>query len=113
MKKAPLSKLERAEKKVKEIKDFYNHLGWFLVVNIVVLIVRFRLFDIFPIESVSVGKNIAIWIDVNMTVMPLLWLFGLICHGLYVYKNKFRFFKNWEQRQIEKYMEEDEQTKYL
>lgn len=113
MKKEPLSKLERAEKKVKEIKDFYNHLAWFLVVNIVVFIVRFKMLDIFSVEFDSVGKNITNWIDVNMTIMPLLWLFGLSCHGLYVFKDKFRFYENWEQRQIEKYMEEDNDTKYM
>lgn len=48
-----------------------------------------------------------------MTIMPLLWLFGLTCHGLYVFKDKFRFYENWEQRQIEKYMEEDNDTKYM
>lgn len=113
MKKSPLSKLERAEKKVKEIKDFYSHLGWFLVVNIVVLIIRFRLFDIFPIKSFNVGNDISVWIDVNITVIPLLWLFGLVCHGLYVFKDKFRFLENWEQRQIQKYMEEDNEEKYM
>ncbi|MCW9037746.1 2TM domain-containing protein [Altibacter sp.] len=44
-----------------------------------------------------------------MFTTPFFWGIGLTFHGLYVFQDRFRFFKNWEERKIREYMEKDEE----
>lgn len=112
MKNNSADKYERAQKKVKEIKGFYSHLTWFVVVNVVLLVIRFRMYDFFSIEFTNNGENFTDWLDLNLIISPALWAIGLCFHGLYVFKYKIKFFDTWEKRQIEKYMDEDNDVKY-
>ena len=97
MEKLP-SKLERAKKRVEKIKGFYVHLEIYLAVNMFLVI-----------WNVSGANNL--WepaIYWNIIGTPLLWGIGLAIHGLSVFGPNLILGKNWEQRQIRKYMEEEE-----
>lgn len=101
-----LNKLERANERVKKIKGFYNHLLWYIIINVVLIIIEFRVYNFFNIE-VTINEDFSNWMNWNFIVTPLVWGIGLAFHGLCVFRYKFGFFNKWEKRQIEKYMHED------
>ena len=103
-----LSKKERASKKVKELKGFYVHLMVYLMVNIMVsvVIVVSRMYS-------GDGFIEALW-DFGTLSTWLFWGIGVLFHGLKVFSYNPFFNKEWEERQIKKYLEEEhrESEKY-
>lgn len=88
-------KFERAKKQVKEIKDFYAHALWFVF-------------------------GMAFMIFINLKYSPqylwflwslLGWGIGLFFHGARVF-NWFPFMnKDWEEKKIKQFMEEEDNQK--
>lgn len=104
-------KYERAVSRVKELKDFYRHLKIFVLVNGVLYLMRSGVLlsllpDGFPTQSYYFD-----WIHVNL----IIWLVILGIHALYLFRHKITFLREWEERQIQKILEkeEDEIDKYL
>ena len=84
----------RAEKKLKDLKGFYWHAFWYLVVNI------------FIIVMVSVNNQSSIWHFGTLST-PLFWGIGLAFHALSIFSKGYLFGKSWEERKIQEYMEKD------
>ena len=99
---------EAAQKRVKEIKGFYAHLRAYILVNILILLLRMGIVDIITAKNPEVDPSFLDWIDLNVLITPLLWGIGLLIHGIVVFRYRFPFLKNWEERQIKKIMEEEE-----
>ncbi len=103
-------KYDRAKKKVKEIKGFYNHIWLFVFINIAVLVVRFYVFP--KIGFVSDDEGFQNWLDWNTYLMPVFWAIGIACHGIWVFRHRFTKIKDWEERKIKEFMDiEDEEKK--
>ena len=83
---------ERARRRVKEVKGFYNHLIVYIMVNIFLVIIN---------VVVSPG----IWWFYWVTIF---WGIALIIQGLSLYVNRGVFSKDWEDRKIKEYMEKEE-----
>ena len=98
-----LNKKERAEKKVKELKGFYTHLMVYLFVNIMVSVV-------ITVSRMYSGDSFieAFW-DFGTLSTWLFWGIGVLFHGLKVFSYNPFFNKEWEERQIQKYLDEDRQ----
>ncbi len=94
-------KYERAKKQMEEIKGFYTHLVVYLVINIALFLVNIGLFN-----KGWMGVEFNGWAIFST---PFFWGIGLVAHGLYVFQHKFRFFKDWEERKIKQYMDEEEE----
>ncbi|MCW8980404.1 MAG: 2TM domain-containing protein [Altibacter sp.] len=92
---------KKAQKKVKELKGFYSHLTVYIVINLVLLGLQLLVF-----QNGTLGFEVPRW---SMFTTPFFWGIGLTFHGLYVFQDRFRFFKNWEERKIREYMEKDEE----
>jgi len=109
-------KLARAQKRVEDIKKFYRHLRVYIVINILLLIVKYRALD-FLTDKGFQDQGFLDWFQWNFLSTPVIWGIGLIVHALYVFKFdakplkelKPKFLKDWEARQIQKYMDENEQ----
>jgi hypothetical protein len=84
----------RAQKKLKEIKGFYWHAFWYVVVNAFIIIM---------IVSNSNGD---IW-NLGTFSTPLFWGIGLGFHAIGVFGKNLFFSKNWEERKINEYMDKD------
>lgn len=118
MKSDQAKKLKRAQKRVKNLKGFYRHLRVFIVVNILLMFVKFRAFDFFTEKGIT-DQGFIDWFEWNIIGTPVLWGVGLGFHALYVFVLKSRplkeytpkFYKQWEERQIEKYMNEESNSK--
>ncbi len=97
-------KLRKAKRKVEAIKNFYKHLLVYIIVNLFLFIVRAQVFDFYLSDSPD--KEFIDWIDWNIFIGPFFWGIGLLFHASKVFDYKLKFLKNWEERQIKKYLEE-------
>ncbi len=84
----------RAQKRLKQIKGFYWHTFWYVVVNAFIIIV---------IVSNSDGD---IW-HLGTFSTPLFWGMGLGFHALEVFGKNLFFSKDWEERKIKEYLDKD------
>lgn len=91
----------RAQKRVKEIKGFYWHLFWYLVVNIFLTfggtIKHFINDGTFDSHDFNFG-SFSIW---------FFWGIGLVGHWLHVFGINIFFSKKWEEKKIREFMEKD------
>ncbi|MDT0540146.1 MULTISPECIES: 2TM domain-containing protein [Croceitalea] len=90
-------KLNRAKKRVEQIKGFYIHATIYTIINIFILV------NIF-IGNGYDGENF--W-QFSHFLTPFFWGIGLFFHAAKVFNFNPILNKDWEKRQIEKYMEED------
>lgn len=83
----------RAQKRVKEIKGFYWHAFWYLLVNLFIII------------TIAVNSN-NIW-HFGTFSTAFFWGIGLGFHAIGVFGKNLIFSKDWEQRKIKEYMDKD------
>lgn len=95
---ATYEKRQRAQKRIDEIKGFYSHLAVYLLINLVILIWSALTFR-------EIGEPIFQW---PMLITPAAWGIGLAFHYAKTFHVNTFFGKDWEERQIRKYMEADE-----
>ncbi|NQY06779.1 MAG: 2TM domain-containing protein [Flavobacteriaceae bacterium] len=86
----------RAKKRVESIKGFHGHLTAYIIVNAFLLIFFYNVFE---------GKEEFWGIQGFSTV--IFWGIGLAIHAFCVFAPDFFFGKKWEQKQIEKFMNEE------
>ncbi len=84
----------RAKKKVENIKGFYHHLFWYLVVN---------MFLSFGALWNSRWDEISFWSFATW----IFWGIGLLFHGLTAFGINPLFTKAWEERKIREIMDKD------
>ena len=98
-------KYERARKRVDAIKGFHKHITAYIIVNFFFLIIKTNIMSAFADRKFD--WNFDAWLQWNTWGTLVLWGIGLTIHGLYVYRHKFKFLKNWEERKIKEFMDED------
>ena len=101
-------KREKAQKKVNQIKGFYGHLRAYIIVNVLLILAQTKLVDFILAKNENLDPSFFHWVDINILFTLLFWGLGLAIHGFYVFSYKFAFLKAWEERQIKKFMEEDD-----
>lgn len=99
------NRYQKAQKRLKELKGFYNHLKIFVIVNALLYLVKSGVLNPlmpkgFPTESYYFD-----WIHLNF----LIWGLMIVGHALILYRHKLPFLKKWEEKQIQKYIEKDKQ----
>jgi amino acid transporter len=98
-------KMRKARKRVEALKGFYKHLLVYIIVNIALFILRSNVLEFF--QSESPDKNFMEWIDWNFLIIPIFWGIGLLFHAAKIFQYKLPFIKNWEERQLKKFMKEE------
>jgi hypothetical protein len=81
---------KRAKKRVDELREFYEHLIAYLVVNIMLIIINL------------VTSPDTLW----FYWVTVFWGIGVICHAISVYG---KLGKNWEDKKIKKIMEKEKE----
>jgi len=104
------SSYERARKKVNEIKGFYGHLAAYLIVNAVLLLSKGKVHFLLLSEGALGNPDFLNWLDWNVYGTPIIWGIGLTFHAISVFVRNPFLGKAWEDRQIEKYMNEDKSS---
>lgn len=94
-------KLERAKKRVEGLKGFYIHLAVYIIINTFISTMKI-------VQNMSDGEsfNDAFW-DFGTFAVWFFWGIGMFFHGVKVFSYNPFFGKNWEQKQIQKYMDKD------
>ena len=100
------ARYQRAKRKVNALKGFYNHVKIFVLINGLLYLGRSGVLDFFAADGTSLPSYYFAWLDLNI----LVWGGALVIHGIIVYHNKLPWLKNWEARQIQKFMEEDQDS---
>jgi hypothetical protein len=96
-----LHKKARAEKRVKDLKGFYIHLMVYIFVNIMIS-------TVIVVSHMYEGDNlIEAFFDFGTWSTWLFWGIGIFFHGFKVFSYNPFFNKEWEERQMQKYLEED------
>jgi len=93
----------RAKKKVEKIKGFYWHLASYLGVNMFISISKL-------VSDISESKTFieAFW-DFGTFAIWIFWGIGLFFHAMGVFGPNIFFGKDWEQRKMNEFMDEDKQ----
>jgi hypothetical protein len=95
------NKKTRAKKRVEELKGFYIHLMVYIFINTMIIIVKI-------VGTIYNGENfMGPLLHFSTFTTPILWGIGLAFHALKVFGLNPFLGKGWEQRQIQKYIEED------
>ncbi len=87
----------QAKKRVKQIKGFYIHALVYVLVNVMILILKFQKYGNIEFNDWGIG----------------LWGIGLAIHGLSVFLPNFILGKNWEERKILELMEKEKNRNNL
>jgi hypothetical protein len=94
------NKMERAKERLKELKGFYWHLAAYIGVNTFITVSTI-------IGRMGSGADFLDVLDFGSFSIWFFWGIGLFFHGMKVFSYNPLFSKEWEKRQIQKYMEED------
>lgn len=89
-------RLEKARKRVEDIKGFYKHLAAYILVNAFLLIMH--------AINLDPGESFWSW---GSFITPLSWGRGLLAHWLSVYSRNIFFSRDWEERKIQEYMDRE------
>ena len=87
--------------RVKKIKGFYTHLVIYLVVNIMILIINY--------QDLDAGESFFQW---RSFTTAFFWGIGLLSHALSTFMPNWIFGKNWENRKIKEFMENEKSEKW-
>lgn len=96
-------KYVRARNRIGNIKSFYAHIVFFVVTSLALLLFKKTIINFFVEKGVT-DAGFLNWLEVNIVVIPIIWAVVLVFIGIYLLKIKPGFLKEWEKRQIEKYM---------
>ncbi len=97
-------KRKRARERVEVLKGFYNHVKIFVLINGFLYLTKSGLFNRFMPEGFQMEPYYFGWLELNL----IIWGGILVVHGIFVFHNRLPFFKKWEERQIRKFMEKDQ-----
>ena len=96
-------KLKQAKKKLEDLKGFYWHLASYIGVNSFISISKI-------VNNLVNGETFSqAFFDFGTFAIWLFWGIGIFFHALKVYSYNPIFSKEWEKRQIQKYIEKDKQ----
>ena len=95
------SKLRRAKRRVEELKGFYWHLAAYLGVNLFITISKIS-------SNLGNGETFgeAFW-DFGTFAIWFFWGIGLAFHAAKVFGNFSLFGRQWEEKKIQQYMDEN------
>ena len=91
----------RAQKRIKEIKGFYWHLFWYILVNVVIT------FSNSISNFVNDGDVIDIKIYPSRFSVWFFWGIALVGHWIQVFGKNIFFSKDWEERKIKEIMDKE------
>jgi len=94
------ARYERAKKRVRAVSGFYKHLAVYIIVNAVLILIKYFKDD---------DKD---FYEFNTFSTAFFWGIGLAFHALGVFYNHVFFGRNWEDRKIRELMDKDKQQKW-
>lgn len=91
----------KAKNKVKKLKQFYAHLTVYIVINTVITVVKIM-------HNLNNGESLnEAFFDFATVITWLLWGIAIALHAFSVFGLPFILGVDWEERKIEKYMNDE------
>ena len=109
-----------ANKKVRELKRFYNHLALYIPASLLTLLAAPFIVAMLRAQGAE-NPDILHWVRLNILLLPLIWLPVLVIHGLQAFWHRLGpwfkglkpgFLKRWEERQMRKYLDESDHQSF-
>lgn len=108
----------KAQRRVDHIKKFYKHLVIYVIANLLLLIFKFQALEFFAQRGIG-DQGFLNWFEWNIIGTPIIWGVVLALHAIYVFvllskplkELTPRFYKDWEERRIKEFMEEDDRAR--
>ncbi len=107
MEEIKLSAYKKAQKRVYKIKRFYRHLTVYFVVNILIVYFGLRGVDFLETNNAGGNMDVVFWLFWNVLGIPILWGIGLLIHGICAFRPTIGIIKDWEERQLKKFLKEE------
>lgn len=99
-------KYSRAKAKVDKIRGFYTHLLVYIIVC--TSITGYKIY-----RNLNNGETFdEAFYDFSTAAVWLLWGIGIAFHAFGIFGLDYILGKNWEERKIQQYMEEEENSKF-
>ena len=92
-------KLERAKKRVKQIKGYYKHLMVYIIVNIILI----------AMEYINLDEGEVFFRFSNFQT-AFFWGIGLLFHTINVFGKDFFLGNDWEEKKIKELMDKNQNT---
>ncbi len=103
-----ISKYERAQERIIQLKKFYNHATVFVVINVLLFLFRNH-FRVTLVSKEAFGNpDFLNWIDWNVFGTTIVWGIFLAFHAIKVFGNITVLGKKWEERKMQEFMNEEE-----
>ena len=98
-----LDRFAKARKRLEELKGFYGHLLVYIVINTFISVGKI-------IRNMYNGESFseAFW-DMGTFIVWMFWGIGVAYHAMQAFQYNPFFGRDWEERKIEEFMNEDEQ----
>ncbi len=97
-------KYQRAKARVDSIRGFYIHLSTYMVINTIVSVFKIN-------RNLTNGETFnEAFFDFSTFVLWMFWGIGVAFHGLGVFSKSSKIFRDWEQRKLEQFIEEEKQN---
>ncbi|WP_299434763.1 2TM domain-containing protein [uncultured Maribacter sp.] len=94
-------KLRKAKKRVADLKGYYGHLAAYIAVNTFISVAKI-------IGNINNGETFSeAFFDFNTFAIWAFWGIGLFFHTIKIFSLNPLFGRDWEEKQIQKFMEED------
>lgn len=91
----------KAKKRVKQLKGFYWHLFWYLMVNIFITVSKIS-------SDLNEGKTISdAFFEFATFAIWTFWGIGIFFHAIGVFGKNMIFGENWENKKVQEYMEKE------
>ena len=97
------ARFERAQKRVKQLKGFYNHLKIFVLFHLVFFLLKSGVLHSFLPNGFPTESYYFDWIYWNLAIWGLI----VAIHAVFVFIPSP--FKKWEEKQIKEYMKKDKE----
>ncbi|NAS32850.1 histidine kinase [Flavobacteriaceae bacterium R38] len=91
-------KYEKAKRRVNKIRRFYKHLTIYTIVNLFIVVVN--------ISNLDQGES---YFEIQNFFTLIFWGIGVLIHAFMVFGFPYLFGNDWEERKIQKYMENDQE----
>ncbi|MGD1946705.1 MAG: 2TM domain-containing protein [Croceivirga sp.] len=99
------SRFIKAQRRVKRIKGFYQHLTAYIIINTVLLLSSGKITFILLSREALGNPAFLKWVNWNLWGTPIIWGIVLLIHAVNVFVKSP--FKGWEERQIQKYLDQE------
>lgn len=95
-----MHRYEKARKRVDALKGFYRHLTAYIVVNLIIVLMKWY--------NLEQGESL---FTLSTFIIAIWWGVTIVFHAIGVFGKSFSLGRKWEERKLQEYMEIEERKR--